>query len=174
MKKILVLLVALFMVAGVSLAEEHKGSKEKGSAEKGSAAKKDKPLKVKDAAVCTSVEDRKPVGAAEEFENDVEQLYFFTRVVGAKDETTVTHVWSWKGEEMASVDLKVGSANWRTYSSKNIYPGWVGDWKVEAKDADGNVLETVEFKIVSADDDKGSGSKGSGEKGMDDDEDEDE
>lgn len=130
MKKAMMAILAMLLVAGFAVA--------------------DSGLSVQDAVICTGVVDRAPEGAAEEFPADVGKLYCFTRIVGAADETTVTHVWIWGDEEVASVELKVGTASWRTHSSKNIWPGWKGDWKVEVRDAEGNVLKTLNFKVVAA------------------------
>jgi hypothetical protein len=35
---------------------------------------------------------------------------------------------------------------WRTYAFKNLW-GLKGDWRVEIKDADGNLLKDVKFKV---------------------------
>jgi hypothetical protein len=35
---------------------------------------------------------------------------------------------------------------WRTYANKNLR-GLKGDWKIEIKDADGNLLKEVKFKV---------------------------
>ncbi len=105
-------------------------------------------LGVEDAAICKDVEERACVEPGKSFPADVGKLYCFTRITGAEDGATVTHVWSLNDEEIASVNLKVGSKNWRTYSSKNIWKAWRGNCKVEVKDLDGNVLETLEFKLV--------------------------
>jgi len=119
-------------------------------------------LKVEDGVLCENVKDLEPVNPGTVFPADIGKVCCFTRIVGAEEETTVSHVWYLNGEQIADVELKVGSANWRTYSSKNIDRMWRGDGMVEVKDADGNVIETLEFKIVSPDKKKGPGHKGSG------------
>jgi hypothetical protein len=35
---------------------------------------------------------------------------------------------------------------WRTYADKNLY-GLKGDWKVEVRDAKGNLIKDVKFKV---------------------------
>jgi hypothetical protein len=103
-------------------------------------------LGVGEAVICKDVKDRAPVEPGDNFPTDVGKLYCFTRITGAADATTVSHVWFLNGKELSSVDLHVASSNWRTWSSKTIMPSNVGDWKVEIRDLSGKVLSTVEFK----------------------------
>ena len=130
-KVIIALGIALLMVAGIgfAMAQEEEG------------------LKVEDAAICTAVKDRAPEGAGTSFPADVGKLYCFTKIVGAKEETKVKHVWYQGDNELATVELKVGVGSWRTNSSKNIEATRKGAWKVEVQDAGGKVLETLNFTI---------------------------
>ncbi|MFQ6673684.1 MAG: DUF2914 domain-containing protein, partial [Fidelibacterota bacterium] len=84
-------------------------------------------LKISTIVVSRDVVDRVPVEAGSQFGEDVERLYCFTAVSNPGAPTTITHVWSREGEEVARVDLNVGtSPNWRTWSTKRILPAWVG------------------------------------------------
>jgi hypothetical protein len=98
---------------------------------------------------CTGVEERMPVGEAETFPADVDNVYMWCRVTGCQDTTAVTQVWSYEGEEMARVDLPVRSPNWRTWVSKTILPEWTGDWEVKVFDTEGNVLKAGTFTITA-------------------------
>ena len=104
-------------------------------------------LTVAEAAIAPEVVDRTPVGADTTFASDVGRLYCWTRITGAEGETTVHHVWFHGDEERADLELSVGASSWRTWSNKTIMPEWTGDWRVEVRDADGNVLETIRFTI---------------------------
>ncbi len=95
----------------------------------------------------TGVVAREPVGAADRFPPDVGEIYFYTHVLGADVPTDILHVWIYDGEEKAIVPLTVGSPSWRTWSSKRILPGWRGDWTVEVRDLEGNVLATGTCRI---------------------------
>lgn len=99
-----------------------------------------------EAVVCTAVEERAPVGAADRFDAQVEQLWCFTRITGAAG-STVTHAWIHEGTTRARVQLEVGSDDWRTWSSKRIAPGWTGQWEVKVLGAQGEVLATVPFRV---------------------------
>jgi hypothetical protein len=98
------------------------------------------------AIVCPEVVDREPVGAADSFAVDVGRLYCFTEMQGSEG-TTVTHAWIHEGKTRARVELLVRSDRWRTWSSKQILPGWTGNWQVKILDADGIVLQTLEFVL---------------------------
>lgn len=123
-------LASLVCVAGVAAEEE---------AEAG-------PSPVVRAVVCPEVVDREPVGAAESFAADVGRLYCFTEIQDS-DGTTVTHAWIHEGKTRARVELLVRSDRWRTWSSKQVLPGWTGSWQVKILDADGIVLQTLEFVL---------------------------
>jgi hypothetical protein len=68
-------------------------------------------------------------------------------VVGAEEDTWITHVWYFENKELARVRLDVSSSDWRTWSSKRIMPQWKGLWRVEVLDATGQPLLIVPFSI---------------------------
>ena len=109
----------------------------------------DAALVVDEQTICTAIEDRAPTGADSSFSSDVGKLYCFTKISGSEDTTTVSHVWYLSDEEKAKVDLSVKGKTWRTWSSKNIDPSWVGSWKVEVVSANGDVLSTKSFVITA-------------------------
>ena len=104
-------------------------------------------LTVTESAISRDVVDRMPVDANTTFASDVGRLYCWTRITGAEGETTVHHVWIHGDEERADLELRVGASPWRTWSNKAIVPEWTGDWRVEVRDAEGNVLETIRFTV---------------------------
>jgi len=104
-------------------------------------------IKVDEMAVCTSVEDRQPVGTDTSFVKTIGQLYCFVKITGESDSTSIFQTWIYNDKEMAKVELSVKGKTWRTWSSKRIVEDWVGNWKVEVSDAPGNILMTKEFVI---------------------------
>lgn len=104
-------------------------------------------ITVDEMAICTSVEERQPVGTDTSFVKTVGQLYCFVKLSSESEATTIFHTWFYKGEEMAKVELSVRGKTWRTWSSKRIVEDWIGDWKVEVTSATGDVLKTVEFIV---------------------------
>jgi hypothetical protein len=104
-------------------------------------------IEVVNIVICTSIEDREPVGSASVFSSDVGKLYCFTKVMGQTDTSSISHVWYYGDMQMAKINLNIGGKTWRTWSSKKLLMEWVGDWRVEIQDASGNVISEISFKI---------------------------
>ena len=104
-------------------------------------------IKVEDIAVCTSVENRQPMGTDSVFSADAGKIYCFTKLTSETDSTEISHVWFYKGKEMIKINLPVKAKTWRTWSAKTIMPGWKGNWRVEVQDTDGNVISSLSFHI---------------------------
>jgi len=98
-------------------------------------------------AICLDVRDREPVDADTTFNADVGFLCCFTRVEGATDSTSVTHVWYYGQSKVAEITLPVKSARWRTYSRKKILPNWTGKWNVVVLSEGGDPLAQLSFLI---------------------------
>lgn len=92
-------------------------------------------------------ESRSLTGVGEVFPASTERLWCRTRITGASAPTTIAHVWYHRGQTVARVDLDVGSADWRTVSSKMLLPEWTGPWEVRVVDADGNLLGSVSVTV---------------------------
>ena len=63
--------------------------------------------------------------------------------VGGKRGDQIRHVWKWRGRRMQTIALRVGSSQWRTFSTKTLNSA--GVWTVEAHDTSGAVLASAEF-----------------------------
>ncbi len=105
-------------------------------------------VKVAEGVITTQIVERAPIDAVQTYPGSVEKLYCFTRLVGATEDTAVTHVWYYSDREMSRVSLPVRSSDWRTWSSKKILPGWTGDWRVEVLGPDGEVLMILPFTLT--------------------------
>jgi hypothetical protein len=104
-------------------------------------------ITIEDWAIATTIENRIPQRTAQSFPATVGKLHCFTKVVGAKTETSITHTWYYQDKKMAEVVLPVKSPYWRTWSSKKILPEWKGPWRVDATSEDGSLLKTISFTI---------------------------
>jgi len=104
-------------------------------------------LTIEQAVMARQIEEREPVGEATVFPTDVGQVSCYTKVLGATGETYIEHVWFRDDVESARVRLPVRSPAWRTWSSKRIRPDWTGKWTVRIEDAEGRVLDTLNFTI---------------------------
>jgi len=106
-------------------------------------------LDVDIAVICKSVVEREPLGIGISFPVSLGELYCFTRIIGARMPTQITHVWYYGQEERSRVDLPINSSKWRTFSQKKIQSHETGSWHVDILDSEGNVLKVVQF-IVTA------------------------
>jgi len=156
MRALALILAAVLLLAVIGAAQEADSTKpaDKPDVTATASVKKDaEPAKSKLTAelqVCTGVEERQPVGAGDMFSADVGELCLWSKILGAEGEISVTHVWYFQGEEMASIELPVRSASWRTWSRKTIVPEWIGPWEVKVFDASGGLIGSVAFKTAKA------------------------
>jgi len=102
---------------------------------------------VKRAVFARDVQDREPVGAFTSVPAGEGRVFFFTELVGLEGQT-VRHVWQHDGETKADVTVQVRGPRWRVYSSKNLLPGWDGDWQVQVLTADGRVLHEDKLAVL--------------------------
>ncbi len=129
--KMILILVTMILIAAPAYAQEDP------------AAAAD--FMIETAIICRDVVDLEPQGAGDVFSTDLEKVVCFTRVVGAAEDTQILHNWYFDEKLVASVRLHVGSANWRTYSSKTILPEYAGEWKGEILASDGKLLKKIYF-----------------------------
>lgn len=104
-------------------------------------------IKVKNIAICTTVENRQPIGIDSVFTADVGKLYCFTKLTSQTDTSEISHVWFYQDKEMAKINLPVKAKTWRTWSAKTILPAWKGNWRVEIQDSNGNVISGLSFHV---------------------------
>ncbi len=100
-----------------------------------------------EAVLARSIVDRVPQETGLAFPADVGELILWTRVSHANPDETIHHVWFHGDEQVADVALRVGGSPWRTWSRKTIPAGATGAWRVEVRNAAGQVLQRVDFTI---------------------------
>jgi hypothetical protein len=96
---------------------------------------------------CAAIKDRTPVTVSDTFPSDISAVYCYTRIVGARDSTAVTHSWYHGDTKVVDVNLPVRSSLWRTWSRKTIAPGGRGEWKVDVIAPDESVIASKKFFI---------------------------
>lgn len=105
-------------------------------------------VRLVDTAVATGVERRVPTGLGEVFSTDVGSVWAWVSVENLGAPTTLTMVWRRDDKVRSSLELPVGtSPRWRTWSRNRIRKFDAGEWTVDLYDADGNLLDTLEFTI---------------------------
>jgi hypothetical protein len=111
-------------------------------------------LILEEAFICKDVINRTPVGAAETFPPGVPKLYCFTRVVGAREPTRITHIWYYGNREMSRVNLPVLASDWRTYSFLTFHQEWPGRWSVAVVSPPSVILKVLNFTVEWAESSK--------------------
>jgi hypothetical protein len=94
-----------------------------------------------------NVETAVPEDTASAFSSNVNRVYCFTRIVGAKTRISIQHKWYWDDKLVQSIPLAVESNNWGTQSLKTIDPSLTGNWRVEVAREDNFVLSSKSFTI---------------------------
>jgi len=95
----------------------------------------------------TAVDNREPQGVADAFPASTEKVICFLTAQNITEDTEVAFVWIFNGKEVLKTNLALKKGiQWRTRADKKLY-GQKGDWKVEIRNAEGNVLKDVRFKV---------------------------
>jgi hypothetical protein len=102
--------------------------------------------KVALARFTTGVENREPIDSVSFLESSAERIYFFTDLRNMGGDT-VTHRWQHGGEVVAEVPFEVRSDRYRVWSSKQLRPDWIGEWRVSVVNSAGEVLASEAFTL---------------------------
>jgi hypothetical protein len=131
---------------GVAAEEGVKSAPEEGATQ---AAVETAQGRVERAQVTTGVADREPQDSVGTLSNDVTSVSYFTELRDMSGEI-VTHRWEWNGQVMTEVSLSVGGPRWRTHSSKNLDPSWIGEWTISVVDSSGRILRSDSFTYAAS------------------------
>lgn len=107
------------------------------------------PGTVARSAFTTAIADREPVDTLQAIEAVEQKIYFFTELLDMQGQTA-THRWEYNGEVMAEVTFEVKGSRWRVWSSKNLQPEWLGEWKVSVINGANEVISETTLNIVAA------------------------
>ena len=107
------------------------------------------PGTVARSAFTTAIADREPVDTLQTIEAQEQMIYFFTELLDMQEQTA-SHRWEYNGEVMAEVTFEVKGPRWRVWSSKNLQPEWLGEWKVSVINGANDVISETTLNIVAA------------------------
>jgi hypothetical protein len=107
------------------------------------------PGRVARSVFTTAIADREPVDTLQTIEALQQKIYFFTELLEMQGQTA-THRWEYNGEVMAEVAFEVKGPRWRVWSSKNLQPEWLGEWKVSVLNGANEVISETILSIVAA------------------------
>lgn len=96
----------------------------------------------------SSIADREPVDTLQQMTAMEQKVYFFTELHDMEGQTA-THRWELNGEVMAEVAFEVKGSRWRVWSSKNLQPQWVGEWKVSVLNGANEVISETSLNVTS-------------------------
>ena len=94
------------------------------------------------------IKDRTPVNIIEELDNSFGKIYFFTNLRNLQGQR-VKHRWIYNNKVMAEVEFDVKGPRWRVWSSKNLWPTWLGEWTVELINSKEEVFFKKEFNYIN-------------------------
>ncbi len=106
------------------------------------------PGTVARSAFTSSVEDREPVDTLQKMNAMEQKVYFFTELRDMEGQTA-THRWELNGDVMAEVAFEVKGSRWRVWSSKNLQPEWVGEWKVSVLNSANEVISETSLNVTA-------------------------
>jgi hypothetical protein len=101
-----------------------------------------------EAKLCKNLQNREPVDVTDTFKIADGQVITFSRVTGGAG-SEIHHVYFLGDKQLDDIKLRVSTSPFRTNSRKTLRAdaGMAGDWRVEVRDANGAVLETLKFKV---------------------------
>jgi len=102
-------------------------------------------------AVCSAIKDRTCEGAGVKFPANVGKLYAFSQASNVPDK--LVHVWFRGSQELGRQAIKspAPKGTWRGWSNITVSLNMTGDYRVEARDANGTILASASFTIVKPD-----------------------
>lgn len=106
------------------------------------------PLKLGQAVVCEEIRDYMPHNKAVVFGLGVARVYCFTSFETVPDETVIYHNWYRRDRLITTKRLSLKPPQWSTYSSIQLREADKGPWRVEIRDENNQLFQTVRFSIV--------------------------
>ena len=103
---------------------------------------------ISNAEFALEVKDRTPLNIIEELDNSFGKIYFFTNIRNLQGQR-VKHRWIYNNKVMAEIDFNVNGPRWRVWSSKNLWPTWLGEWTVEVLNSKDEVFFKKEFNYIN-------------------------
>lgn len=98
--------------------------------------------------LASGIRDKEPVGSVRDINLDGNQLltiYAWSKTRGLRDRF-LHYRWLLDGKEVARVEIGVRSDRWRSYSSKHLSRRMQGDWLVELRSGEGELLAQATFR----------------------------
>lgn len=102
-------------------------------------------LYVKEFVLALDVVEREPVEIVESYSMSNARAWCFARIHNSSEMQDIFFEWYYEDDLYFKMNSKIGiSANWRTYSSVGLQPGF---WQVRITNNNNEVLDEIEFRV---------------------------
>jgi hypothetical protein len=96
-------------------------------------------------------QQRMPTDVSQRFGPAAEHVWAFVKIRNRMEPTHITMVWKHKGRVYSRKTLRVGtSPRWRTWSRFNLRGRGPGQWVVEVRSADDQLLKRLPFTVQAS------------------------
>jgi len=93
----------------------------------------------------TKITAHEPMDEVKNLQFNNRRVIYFSELRNMSGQTAI-HRWEFNGNVMAETKFKIGGPRWRVWSSKNLVPSWVGEWKVSVLNDLGDIISEDVFK----------------------------
>jgi hypothetical protein len=100
------------------------------------------------AVMCETIEALEPHNTAVAFSIAAGKISCFTSFEGIKAETHALHKWFRRDSLVTAKRLSLKPPSWSTYSSIQLREADKGPWRVEIRNADNQLLQTLRFSVI--------------------------
>ena len=105
-------------------------------------------LRLSEAVICETLEAFKPLNSSVVFSVTMGSVMCFTAFNHIPEQTSIFHDWIRRDKLVFRKKLLLKTPRWASVSSIQLREADIGAWRVEVRDADGNLLRTLRFSIT--------------------------
>jgi len=100
------------------------------------------------AVMCESIENSRPVNPSAVFSISQGEVFCFSGFDPVFEKTYIFHKWYYKDKLISTMKLVLNPPKWSSFSRIPIRYEDKGPWRVEIRDVDNNLLQTLRFGMA--------------------------
>jgi hypothetical protein len=100
------------------------------------------------AVMCEGLRGLGPLNEAVAFSIEREEVFCFLDFDPVPEKTSIRISWFWKDERRRNPKFILKPPRWSTLDSMQLRDADKGPWRVEVKNAEGNIIKTLRFSIT--------------------------
>lgn len=100
------------------------------------------------AVMCESIENFHPVNPSVVFSLSQGEIFCFSKFDPVFEKTYIFHKWYYKDKLISTMKLVLNPPKWSSFSRIQIRDEDKGPWRVEIRDADDTLLQTLRFGMA--------------------------